>query len=471
MAEGSAHLSTDEQDSAYANVFRAFAHRNYRLFFGGQFISLIGTFLTQYATAWIIYHLTQSTVKMGVVTFAAQIPLFALSPFAGVWADRVYRRRMLVVTQALSMLESFGLAWVAWHARQYGIHAVVLDFIGLNLFQGLVNAFDMPCRQAFLVEMVDRREDLANAIALNSTMVHGARVLGPVAAGLLIYFVGPTLCFIIDGASYLAVIAALLAMVLKRRVIKPPRSVWTELREGFVYVWRLEPIRALLLLMALLSLTGMPAITLLLPVFAEHFSNVGKSSLIFGILGGASGAGALVGAIYLANRRSVVGLGRVIAIAAGIFGVATIAFAFSPWLWISLPIIAVVGCAMLMNFAGSNTMIQTLADDDKRGRVMSFFTMAFIGMTPFGTLLASCCSSPNGCAVACARLPPEIEARYEAAGAQERNHLRSSLALLFARKLPALRKIVRPIYVLKGILPQETASGIQSSEEVVPVAK
>jgi MFS family permease len=464
MAEGVPNLPTDNQDSAFANLLRAFAHRNYRLFFGGQFISLIGTFLTQYATAWFIYFLTKSTVEMGVVTFAAQIPLFVLSPFAGVGADRVYRRRMLVITQTLSMLESFGLAWVSWHYHHYTIHGVVLAFIGLNLFQGLVNAFDMPCRQAFLVEMIERREDLANAIALNSTMVHGARVLGPFLAGVFIYFVGPTLCFSIDGLSYLAVIAALLAMVLKRRQIKPPRSVWTELREGFSYVWNFAPIRALLLLMALLSLTGMPAISLLLPVFAVHFSSLGKSSLIYGLLGGASGAGALVGAIYLASRRSVVGLGQVIAIAAVMFGVSTIAFAFSPWLWASLLISAVVGCSMLMNFAGSNTMMQTLTDDDKRGRVMSFFTMAFIGMTPFGTLLAGYLAEwlrgPHGSAEVGAVRTLILEGVISVIA-----------ALLFARKLPALRKVVRPIYVMKGILPQETASGIQSSEEVVPAAK
>jgi MFS family permease len=433
MAEGVPNLPTDNQDSAFANLLRAFAHRNYRLFFGGQFISLIGTFLTQYATAWFIYFLTKSTVEMGVVTFAAQIPLFVLSPFAGVWADRVYRRRMLVITQTLSMLESFGLAWVSWHYHHYTIHGVVLAFIGLNLFQGLVNAFDMPCRQAFLVEMIERREDLANAIALNSTMVHGARVLGPFLAGVFIYFVGPTLCFSIDGLSYLAVIAALLAMVLKRRQIKPPRSVWTELREGFSYVWNFAPIRALLLLMALLSLTGMPAISLLLPVFAVHFSSLGKSSLIYGLLGGASGAGALVGAIYLASRRSVVGLGQVIAIAAVMFGVSTIAFAFSPWLWASL-------------------------------LIMSFFTMAFIGMTPFGTLLAGYLAEwlrgPHGSAEVGAVRTLILEGVISVIA-----------ALLFARKLPALRKVVRPIYVMKGILPQETASGIQSSEEVVPAAK
>jgi MFS family permease len=400
---------------------------------------------------------------MGVVTFAAQIPLFVLSPFAGVWADRVHRRRMLVITQTLSMLESFGLAWVVFHYKLYGVHNVVLAFIGLNLFQGLVNAFDMPCRQAFLVEMVEKREDLANAIALNSTMVHGARVLGPVAAGLLIYFVGPTLCFAIDGSSYLAVIAALLAMKLKIRQLKPPRSVWSELHEGFSYVWNFEPIRALLILMALLSLTGMPAVALLLPVFAQHFGGLARSSLFYGIMGGASGAGALVGAIYLASRRSVVGLGRVIAFAAMIFGLGTLGFALSPWLWLSLPMIAIIGCAMLMNFAGSNTMMQTLTDDDKRGRVMSFFTMAFIGMTPFGTLLAGYMAkwlqghgTPEDGAVRTLILEGAISV---------------FAAVIFARKLPALRKIVRPIYVLKGILPQETASGIQSSEEVVPAAK
>jgi MFS family permease len=465
MAEGSAISPPLPQGSAFSNTVRAFAHRNYRLFFGGQLISLIGTFLTQVATVWMVYKLTGSALLLGLVTFAGQIPLFILSPFAGVWADRVNRQKMLVMTQTLASVESFGLAAVAYALGRGWIsaHQLVLDFTFLNLIQGLINAFDMPCRQAFLVEMVEKREDLANAIALNSTMVHGARLIGPALAGLLMHFVGATLCFFLDGASYFAVIAALLAMQIKPRTLRPPRSVWLELREGFSYVWGFAPIRALLLLMGLLSLTGMPAISVLMPVFAKHFGGASHGDLMLGLLMSSSGCGALVGAIYLASRRSVVGLGQVIATAAVIFGLGIIAFAFSPWLGLSMPIVAVVGCAMLMNFAGSNTMMQTLTEDDKRGRVMSFFTMAFIGMTPFGSLLAGWLAT---------------SLRFggsEEAGAVHTLILQGAIsvvaAILFVRKLPALRKIVRPIYVLKGILPQETASGIQSSEEVVPTAK
>jgi MFS family permease len=465
MAEGSDSISPLPPDSAFSNTVRAFAHRNYRLFFGGQLVSLIGTFLTQVATVWLVYKLTNSAWLLGLVTFAGQIPMFVLSPFAGVWADRVNRQKMLVITQSLASLESFGLAAVAFSLGRGWIdaHQLVWGFTLLNLTQGVINAFDMPCRQAFLVEMIEKREDLANAIALNSTMVHGARLIGPALAGLLMHFVGATLCFFLDGASYFAVIAALIAMQIKPRVHKPPRSVWLELKEGFSYVWGFEPIRALLLLMGLLSLTGMPAISVLMPVFAKNFGGITHGDLMLGLLMSSSGAGALVGAVYLASRRTVVGLGHVIAIAAVVFGAGIICFGFSPWLWLSMPIAAIIGCAMLMNFAGSNTMMQTLTEDDMRGRVMSFFTMAFIGMTPFGSLLA-------GYLVTCLRFGGSEEA-----GAVHTLILQGAIsvvaALSFARKLPALRKIVRPIYVLKGILPQETASGITSSEEVVPAAK
>ena len=327
-------MSDDLQnDGRFNGMLRAFSHRNYRLFFGGQIISLVGTFLTQVATVWLVYDLTGKEWLLGVVGFASQVPMFALSLFAGVWADRLNRQRLLVLTQTLAMIQSFALAYVAWRQPHMATDVVVREIIALSLIQGLINAFDMPARQAFLVEMVTDRADLANAIALNSTMVHGARLLGPALAGFLIHWVGPSLCFLLDGLSYVAVIAALLAMQITPRQRNLRRSVLAELKEGFGYVWNFEPIRALLLLMALLSLSGMPAFSVLMPVFAEAFGGKHGSAQMLGLLMSASGLGALCGAVYLASRRTVVGLGKVIAIAAVVFGLALVGFAYSPSPW------------------------------------------------------------------------------------------------------------------------------------------
>ncbi len=388
-ASASTTSATDPARPArLALMLRAFSHRNYRLFFAGQLVSLVGTFLTQLATPWLVYHITNSVILLGFVGFAGQIPMFCLAPFAGVWVDRWNRQRLLVITQALSMIQSLGLAAVVLVARpgREGLEVGVIA--GLALFQGLINAFDIPGRQAFLVEMVDRREDLANAIALNSTMVHGARLVGPAIGGLLIHFVGPALCFGLDGISYIGVIAALMAMRITPR---PPRtdrfSVLRDLREGLKYIWESKPIRSMLLLMTVLSLTAMPAFSILMPVFAEAYGGHGRSDEMLGILMGFSGLGAMIGSIYLASRRSVLGLGRLIGIASFIFGLAIIGFGFSSHLWLSLAIVPIAGFGMLISFASSNTLIQTLTEDRMRGRVMSFFTMAFIGMAPWGNLM------------------------------------------------------------------------------------
>jgi MFS family permease len=434
-----------------ALILRAFHHRNYRLFFAGQLVSLIGTFLTQLATVWFVYRLTHAAWLLGVAGFAGQIPMFALAPFAGVWVDRWNRQKLLVITQILSMLQSFGLAIIAfWYPS-------VLGIILLSLVQGLINAFDMPGRQAFLVEMVTDRSDLANAIALNSTMVHTARLFGPALAGILIAAVGEGWCFTLDGISYIGVILALLAMRVaphKHRSDRP--GALHELREGLAYAWNFYPVRALLLLAAFVSVTGMPAYSVLMPIFADHFSSHGNGAKILGILMGASGLGALVGAIFLASRKTVVGLARMSWIATGIFGLALIAFACSRNFYFSLATVPLAGFGMLMLFAGVNTLLQTLVEDDKRGRVMSLFSMAFVGMTPWGNLIAGLIAQHVG---KWSSTPQLTGAAITIAGA---GALCLVAAGLFGRTLPMIRSIVRPIYMKKGIIPQ-IAEGLEQS--------
>jgi len=428
--------------SPAAHTFRALRHRNYRLFFAGQLVSLVGSFLTLTATSWLVLRMTHSAMMLGVVAFSGQIGMFTLAPFAGVWVDRLNRRRLLVITQTLAMLESFALAALALSHR-----ITVGEIIGLNLIQSIINSIDMPGRQAFLVEMVDDRDDLANAIALNSIMVHAARLIGPAIAGLLIALVGEGLCFTIDGISYIAVIAALLAMKVLHRKRQAPRSVMHEFKEGFHYIWNFLPIRILLLVMAAVSLTGIPGLTVLMPIFAAHFAGTsGAGAKVFGILVGMFGAGALIGSLYLASRKTVVGLGRLIAAGTIVFAAALATFAISPWLWLSLLIAPIAGWGMFTLYASANTVIQTLTDDDKRGRVMAFFSMAFVGMTPLGNLLAGFLATRLGPGGA----DPVI-------GASRTLLLASGACLLVAvayvRLLPMLRREARPIYVQKGILP------------------
>lgn len=427
------------------HMFRALRSRNYKLFFIGQGISLVGTFLTQIATIWLVYHLTTDERWLGTVAFAGQIPLFFLAPFGGVMVDRWNKRRLLVITQILSMLQSLALAAVIYFVKDVHVGSIV----ALAFAQGLINCFDMPARQAFTVEMVENRDDLANAIALNSTMVHAARLLGPAAGGFLLYYVGPALCFLIDGLSYIAVVVCLLLMHVKPHEPKPRlHSVMHELHEGIVYAWGSVPIRVLLLLMALISLTGMPALNILMPVFAKALGAAGQDSQTLGFLMAASGAGALTCAVYLASRRSVVGLGRIIAIAGVVFGAALLAFSASRQLWLSMLIAPVAGFGMLANFASANTLLQTLADDDKRGRVMSLFTVAFIGVAPFGNLLAGFAAKHFGGGMDGASKTVMVAGVVVIIG-----------AAFFAATLPAIRRIVRPIYEEKGII-REVATGL-----------
>lgn len=429
---------TSKHTSGWRFVLRALAHRNYRLFFGGQSVSLIGTWITRIATSWLVYRLTGSAILLGVVGFAGQIPTFLLAPFGGVWVDRWDRHKVLIITQTLAMLQSFGLAVLALSGR-----ITVWQIIGLNAFQGVINAFDMPGRQAFLVEMLEDREDLANAIALNSSMVNLARLLGPSIAGIIIAAVGEGICFLIDGISYIAVIASLLAMRITSPRQRVRKELLHELREGWMYVSHFVPIRSVLLLLAVVSLVGMPY-AVLMPIFAAEVLQGGPHTL--GFLMGASGVGALAAAIRLAARKSVLGLETVVAFSAGIFGLGLLAFSLSHWLWLSMLLMFFVGFGMMQQMASSNTILQTLVQEDKRGRVMSYYTMSIVGMAPFGSLLAGLLADRLG-----APHTLLISGVICVTG-----------SLWFASHLRQMRHLVRPIYRKLGVIP-EVARGLQTA--------
>jgi MFS family permease len=418
-------------------IFRALHHRNYRLFFGGQGVSLIGTWMQQIAMSWLVYRMTNSTFLLGVIGFLGQIPAFLLSPFAGVLIDRWNRHRILVGTQSLAMIQAFILALLTLTGTIAIWHIIILA-----LFLGFVNAFDMPTRQAFVVEMVETGEDLGNAIALNSFLFNGARLLGPSIGGILISLLGEGMCFLLNGISFIAVIAALLAMKMAKREIRSKSSnVLKGVKEGFAYAFGFPPIRSLLLLLALVSLTGMPY-TVLMPVFAKNILHGGPHTL--GFLLGASGVGALVGAIYLASRKSILGLGKLIIIALNIFGTGLIVFSISRTLSLSLLFLGFTGFGMMVQMASSNTVLQTIVEEDKRGRVMSLYTMAFMGMVPFGSLLAGSLASKIGA-------PGTIIISGAACILG---------SILLARKLPLLRELVRPIYMRRGIIREESPFSI-----------
>jgi MFS family permease len=364
-----------------SHSWRALRHRNFQLFFFGQSISVIGTWMTRLATAWLVYRLTHSALLLGVVSFSGQIRSFILGPLAGVWVERMERRRLLVITQAAAAVQSLALA-----ALTLAQVITLAEIIGLMAFQGLINAFDMPGRQSFLIQMVEDRGDLANAIAINSSMANGARLIGPAIAGLIIAAWGEGWCFLIDGVSYFAVIASLLLMriaALEGRAGET--SLLEELREGWNYVRGFRPIRTILLLFALTCLLGWPY-SVLLPVFAGQVLHGDAHTL--GWLTAASGVGAFSSALALALRRSVLGLTRTLQAAVALLGVGLILFGLSHLLWLSLALMVVVGFGLIQCAAVSNTIIQSLVPDDKRARVMGYYTMAFFGAAPFGSLLA-----------------------------------------------------------------------------------
>lgn len=418
------------QAAGMSHAWRALRHRNFRLFFGGQTISLIGTWMTRVATSWLVYRLTKSAILLGTVGFAGQIPTFLLAPLAGVIVDRIDRRKVLVWTQTLAMLQSLALA-----ALTLSNHISITEILALSAFQGVINAFDMPGRQSFMIRMVENRDDLSNAIAINSSMVNAARLIGPSLAGIVIAATNEGWCFFIDGVSYIAVIASLLMMRIRREEIHHHGVTMLEqLRQGWVYVAGSLPIRSILLLFCVISLMGWPFMVLM-PIFAAQVLHGGPHTL--GFLMGAVGVGSLVSALSLVLRRSVRGLLKIIPIGSAIFGAGLIAFGFSHAQWLSLLMMLVTGFGMMQGLTTSNTILQTLVDEKLRGRVMSYYTMAFVGMAPFGSLLAG--------------------AMAHAIGAP-RTVMISGLAcmlgsLWFWSRMTAIRAEMRPIYERLGIVP------------------
>jgi len=372
-------------------ILRAFKYRNYRLYFAGQSISLVGTWMQMIAVAWLVYRMTNSAVLLGAVAFIGQIPTLILSPFAGVLADRFNRRNMIIAAEILSMLQAFILAFLTLTNN-----IAVWHIFALSLFLGLISSFEIPSRQAFVVDIVEKREDLGNAIALNSSMFNGARLVGPAMAGIIIASFGEGICFLLNGLSFLAVIFVLLMIKVDLKKIQPKKEHFLKgLKDGFSYAFGFAPIKYILFLVSLVSLTGM-SYAILMPIFAKEILKGGPMTL--GFLMGASGIGALCGTIYLAAWRHPRGLEKIVSKATFLFGAGLIAFSFSRHLWLCLLLMLFVGFGMIIQMASGNTILQALTDDDKRGRVMSIFAMAFLGMSPFGSLLAGFLASRIGAA-------------------------------------------------------------------------
>ena len=424
------------------DIFRSLHYRNFRLFFIGQSISLIGTWIQRIALPWLVYDLTKSAFLLGLIGFAGQIPMFFIAPFAGVLTDRLNRYQLLIATQVFAMLQAFILAFLVL-SGQINVGLILV----LNILLGCINAFDTPVRQSFFIEIIDKKEDLPNAIALNSSMVNAARLLGPSIAGVLIAFTGEGICFLINAVSYIPVVTSLLMMRIPKK-LQPRNSshVFNELKEGFTYTFGHKALKYIILLLALVSLMGMPY-TVLMPVFAKEILHGGSHT--FGFLMGASGLGALCGALYLASKKNVLGLGKLIAYSAALFGLSLLIFSFSRRFEFSIFLMIFIGLGMMLQMASSNTLLQTLSDDDKRGRVMSFYTMAYMGTAPFGSLLAGGLADIIGVAFTigfggiCCIIG----------------------AVIFWQKLPVLRQLLHPLYVKMGIIP-EVSSGIQSASDL-----
>jgi MFS family permease len=422
------------------DALRALRHRNFRLYFGGQGLSVIGTWVQRIALVWLVYSLTNSAFLLGIVGFAGQIPLLIITPFAGVFADRLDKHKILLYTQGLSMIQALVLAiLVLTNTIQ------VWEIIVLSVILGIFDSLDMPTRQSFMIEMIgNSHEDLSNAIAMNSSMVNSARLIGPAIAGILIFLVGEGWCFMLNAVSYIAVIVSLLKMEIVHKVpAAKKKQALSELKEGYNYAFGFGPIKSILLLLALISFMGTP-IRILAPIFVKNFFHGGAD--LFGFLMGASGLGALTGAIFLMNRKSVLGLGKIISYAVIAFSVGLVGFAVSHLFILSMVFMFITGLGMMIQLAGSNTMLQTIVDDDKRGRVMSFYATSFRGVAPFGSLLAGIAAGLIG-----APLTLFIGGIFCLAG-----------AIYFWMSLPKLRKLIRPIYTKLGIIP-EALQGVDAA--------
>jgi MFS family permease len=438
--------------SKLGRIFRSLRHRNFRLFFMGQSISLIGTWMQMVAVSWLVYRLTHSALMLGLVPFIGRLPTLFLAPFVGVFVDRMNRHRLVIIMQTLAMIQALVLA-----ALMFSGHIAVWNIILLQVVLGFISTMDMPARQSFMIQMLDDRQDLTNAIALNSSIVNGARLIGPTLAGLLIVAVGEGWCFLLNGLSYIAVIGGLLAMKVQPNArVAAHTRILHNLKEGFHYALGFPPIRAILLLLAVVSLMGQ-SYAQLLPVFAKNVLH--GNSATQGYLLSAVGVGALCAAIYLAMRTSVRGLGRVISVAPSIMGLGLIGLGLSHSFWLSMAVMPIVGLGMMSQMASSNTILQTITDDDKRGRVMGFYSMSFQGMVPLGSLIAGGLAA--GIAWLAARFGGVNHDQAVGLGARCTVILGGLCCIAgsiqFASKLPALRELVHPIYIRKGIIPIATA--------------
>lgn len=429
--------------SKLKTIFRSLQYRNYRLFFGGQSISLIGTWMQRIAMPWLVYHLTGSAFLLGLVSFAGQIPTFLLAPLAGVVTDKFSRYRVLLITQVISLLQALILALLSLAGVIQIWHIVVL-----SIALGCVNAFDVPSRHSFVIEMVEKKEHLGNAIALNSMMFNGARLIGPSIAGLILATAGEGICFLINAVSYIFVVMSLLSMkIQKKEITRKSGNLLNDMKEGFRYTFGFVPIKHLLVLLGIVSLMG-SSYQVLMPVFAKEILH-GNSST-FGFLMGAAGVGALAGAIFLASRETIIKLGRIIPAASAMFGAGLVVLSFTKYFPVSLLLMIIIGLGLMLQTASSNTILQTITDDDKRGRVMSFYTIAIMGTAPFGSLLAGSLAKVIG-------TPYTILIGGISCIAG---------AFLFYKKLPELKKIVHPVYVKMGLIP-EIVTGIQTASEPV----
>src|SRR5688572_4907055 len=344
-------------------VLRSLKYRNFRLFTIGQSISVIGSWVQQVAVGWLVYRLTDSALMLGLVSFAAQGPTFVLAPLAGAIADRANKHRLLIITQTLMMVQALVLAALVLSGT-----IVIWHLVLLSVVLGCLSGFDIPVRQSFLVEMVDGKEDLSNAIALNSSMFNAARLVGPAIAGILITVVGEGVCILLNGLSYIAVLWALLAMRIQQPTVTSQKNaVFAQIREGFRYAFSFPPIRSVLLLVAVVSLLCVP-FSVLLPIYAGRI--LGGDARMLGLLISSTGAGALAAALYLASRENVRGLSKVITFSAVLFSLALLLFSYSRALWLSMMALVLAGFGMMLQMAASNTFLQTIVEDDKRGRIL-----------------------------------------------------------------------------------------------------
>jgi MFS family permease len=424
------NVGNNQNTSGLRLLLRALQNKNYRLFFFGQGLSLIGTWMQSVAMSWLAYRLTNSILFLGVVSFSLQAPIFIAAPFGGVIADKFDRKKILIITQFLSMLQALAVTALAMTGVIQPWHIIVL-----SVLLGTINGFDMPTRQAFVRELVDTPEDLPNAIALNSLIFNGARLIGPPIAGLLIAFAGEGVCFLINAVSFIPVLIAFAAMKIKPLdIARHDGSIITGLKDGIGYAYGFVPIRVTLILLAFIGLVAMPY-SVLLPVFARDI--LAGDSKTYGLLMAAAGIGATAGALFLASQKNVTRINKIIVSSMCIFAVGVIVFSISRTLWFSLIMMMLIGFGLMSLIVSLNTLLQTIVDDSKRGRVMSLYSMSFLGMAPLGSLLAGAAAHSIGA---------PLTVRLGGV-------LCLLAAILFSRKLLEISKLIKPVYARKGIIP------------------